>query len=159
MNAPLAVGGDVSEFRISPDGARLVYLADQEQDDVREFFSVPMPRFHKARRPDERPAKLSGPLPVGGNAFGSFDFTPDGTRVVFQASAANGATQVYSRAIDGSTPRLALSEPHAPTGTGSFRVSSLGLVAFEADAGVHEELWVVPADGSAAAVRLNPGQP
>ena len=159
LNAPLAAGGDVSEFRISPDGARLVYLADQAQDGVSELFSVPMPSSCKARRADERLVKLSGPLPAGGDAFGSFAFTPDGARVVFQASAANGTTQVYSRATDGSTPRLALSEPHAPTGTDSFRVSSLGLVAFQADVSSHQELWVIPADGSGAAVHLNPGQP
>jgi hypothetical protein len=42
LNAPLAPGGIVTDMEISPDSARVVYRADQDQDNVFELFSVPL---------------------------------------------------------------------------------------------------------------------
>ena len=42
LNAPLAPGGQVMDAEISPDSARVVYRADQDQDNVFELFSVPL---------------------------------------------------------------------------------------------------------------------
>lgn len=74
VNPPLPPGptvGDVSAiFRISSDGARVVFAADQEVDDLFELFSVPV-NAHSA------PVKLSEGREVAG-----FEVTPDGTRVL-----------------------------------------------------------------------------
>src|SRR5262249_4586071 len=43
LNAPLVAGGDVqAEFEISSDSSRVVYRADQNEDEVFELFSVPL---------------------------------------------------------------------------------------------------------------------
>ena len=34
------IGGDVEDFRITPDGSRALYVADQEIDDLDELFSA-----------------------------------------------------------------------------------------------------------------------
>lgn len=38
LNAPLVAGGDVSSFRISPDGQQVAYVADQVTNGKRELF-------------------------------------------------------------------------------------------------------------------------
>lgn len=38
FNGPLAPGGDVLDFALTPDGARVVYLADQERDGIAELY-------------------------------------------------------------------------------------------------------------------------
>lgn len=40
LNGPLVPGGKLSSSRFSPDGSRVVYLADQDADEVDELFSV-----------------------------------------------------------------------------------------------------------------------
>ena len=42
MNPPLQPGSGVSNFRISPDGARVVYTADQDNPGTPEVYSVPV---------------------------------------------------------------------------------------------------------------------
>ncbi len=42
LNMPLPAGGSVVEFRITPDGSRVVYRADQDVDNVFELYSVPV---------------------------------------------------------------------------------------------------------------------
>jgi hypothetical protein len=40
LNGSLVSGGDVTEWRISPDSRRVVYRADQDADEVFELYSV-----------------------------------------------------------------------------------------------------------------------
>ncbi len=44
LNRPLPVGGDVDfkNFAVSPDSSRVVYVADQDIDEVDEIYSVPI---------------------------------------------------------------------------------------------------------------------
>ena len=62
LNSLLSVGGDVADFVISLDAARVVYRADQQTDGVVELYSVPI-----AGGPVTR---LNGPLTAGGNVQG-----------------------------------------------------------------------------------------
>src|SRR6185503_705324 len=58
LNGPLVLGGDVQEnvgFRIIPDGAWVVYRADQEFDRQVELYGVPIDASLPAR-------KLNAPL-------------------------------------------------------------------------------------------------
>ena len=74
LNSLLSVGGNVSDFVISPDAARVVYRADQQTDEVSELYSVPI-----AGGPVTR---LNGPLPVGGFIY-SPAISPDSARVAY----------------------------------------------------------------------------
>ena len=40
LNTPLAPGGDVIYFQISPDAARVVYKADQQTDEVLSLIHI-----------------------------------------------------------------------------------------------------------------------
>src|SRR5262245_4975896 len=67
---PRPIGGDVLSCQVNADGSRVVYLADQERDDVFELFSV---------KPGATPLRLSSSLPEG-TRVDSFRLTPDGRR-------------------------------------------------------------------------------
>jgi Tol biopolymer transport system component len=77
LNGPLA-GQGVTEFKIAPNGSRVAYRADQDTDDVFELYSAPV---------GGGPAvKLNGALAAGGNVNDiSFEFSPDSSRVIYQA--------------------------------------------------------------------------
>ena len=77
LNGPLVSGGDVDEFRVSPDSSRVVYRADQDTDNVDELYSVPLA--------GGSPVKLNGPLVSGGYVW-YFQVSPDSSRVVYHAS-------------------------------------------------------------------------
>ena len=43
LNAPLVSGGNVEDdFQINPDSVWVVYRADQDTDEVKELYSVPI---------------------------------------------------------------------------------------------------------------------
>jgi len=79
LNSPSANGGqDIGRtILISPDAKRVIYQADQVEDEVDELFSVPI-------RGGES-IKLNGPLVEGGDVFIRFAITPDSQRVVYLA--------------------------------------------------------------------------
>lgn len=146
-----AFGGDVSEASISPDGTRVVFLADQEIDDKVELYSVPLGGGSLV--------KLSGSLVANGDVE-SFEISPDGSRVVYIADAnPNDVLQLYSAPIDGSSAPIKLN----PTPVSGGNVDSFALspdssrVVFKADLETDDryELYSVPADGSSSAVKLN----
>ena len=79
LNATLVAGGDVAEsFEISPNGARVVYHADQQTDEAFELFSVPI------AGPASSGFKLSGPLVANGE-IESFTVSPDSAWAVYAA--------------------------------------------------------------------------
>lgn len=83
LSGPMPGNGDVDgagswdgPFQISPDGARVVYRADQIVNDRSELFSAPV----DGSAPTVRLTRI-GP---GGNTWG-YRITPDGKRVVYVA--------------------------------------------------------------------------
>ena len=82
LSPPLAVPPGfpgIRAIRVSPDGRRVVYAAEQDTDDILDLYSVPIEGGPVTR--------LGGPLARNGadipSAESRFRITPDGTRVVF----------------------------------------------------------------------------
>ncbi len=120
LNNPMVSGGNVcgylpygfvfpddirhNAFAISPDSSRVVYLADQDTDDVIELYSVPIE--------GGTVTKLNNPMVSGGNVYyydlfsvySGFVISPDSSRVVYLADQdTDGATELYSVPIGGGT--------------------------------------------------------
>ncbi len=166
LNGPLVAGGDVAEFRISPDGSRAVYRADQEIDGVHELFSVST---------DGGPSrKLNGALAPGGQVgldfVHSFRISPDGSRVIYWADQeVDELFELFSAPIDGSqapvklngplvtggdvlsTPSFLLADAFAPMTPDGSRVFYLA----DQEEDDRVELYSVPSDGSQPPVKLN----
>jgi Tol biopolymer transport system component len=157
LNGPLdtlSVVGDVDEFQVSPDGVRVVYLADQDTPGVIELYS--------ARRDGTgTPVRLSGPLVAQGDVD-SFQITPDGARVVYRADQDTDLLyELYSAPIDGSAPAVKLNgtlvaggqvidyEPYVMTSDGQTM-----LYVADQDVDNEQHLYRVPTDGSAPPVAI-----
>lgn len=101
LNGALPVGGDVElfwEYDISPDGARVLYRADQETLGQKELYSVPV------AGPANLGVKLNGSLPDGADVV-NFRISPDSSRVVYKADQeTDGVNELYSVPIMGGTP-------------------------------------------------------
>jgi hypothetical protein len=164
LSGTMVAGGGVvtavdaePSFRISPDGARVVFLADRVQDDVIEFWSAPLDG-------SAPPVRLHAPLSGALDAVPPAHFTPDGTHVVLALErAVDGVVELVAARTDGSGTPIMLNAPFPPGG-GVFAQSSLGtrhtvalapggrhvfyLAEQETDGVV--ELFGVPLDGSSA---------
>ncbi|MSR62938.1 MAG: hypothetical protein EXS08_10890 [Planctomycetes bacterium] len=104
-NAPMALGpvvGDVDSFLVTADEQRVVYRADQDEDQVFGLF---------ATRADGRGETLSlaPSLSEGGNVLPGFALSPTGTRVAFLHSVGLGAAGwLYSATITHPAAPIAL---------------------------------------------------
>lgn len=169
LSGAMVAGGDVAlaldpepSFRISPDGTRVVFLADRVQDEVVEYWSAPIDG-------SSPPVRLHAPLSGTLDAVPAPHFTPDGQRVVLALErAVDGVVELLSARTDGSGTPILLSAPFPPGG-GLFTQSSLGtrntvalapggrhvfyLAEQETDGVV--ELFSVPLDGRAAPLKWN----
>lgn len=168
LNGQLIGGGRVAwdDFRLSPDGRWVVYLADQDTDDVYELYTVPLDA-------SAVPVRISGPLVPGGDVaqYGTpvepnplFQVSPDSRRVVYIADQdADEVYELYSTAIDGSQQPVRLNAPlvdggDVPPINFSFQISSDGQrVAYIADQDTRDvsELYSVPIDASASPIKLS----
>jgi len=156
LDGILVSGGDVSayQFQFTPDGGRVIYLADSGMDERFELHTVPADG-------SSPPSVLGGPLVAGGDVLGGFAVSPDGNRVAYVADQdANDVFELYSVPADGSSASVKLSGTMVFGGDVSFgpligpdgtRVLSL------ADQNVNGvvELFSVPIDASQAPVKLN----
>src|SRR5262245_3459116 len=84
LNQALVPGGDVStpynaDFLFTPDGARVVYLADAVFDDRFELWSAPIA--------GGAPIRLSAKLPADADVLPVFRLSRDGKRVLYQANS------------------------------------------------------------------------
>jgi Tol biopolymer transport system component len=95
LNGPMASGGDLqpNSLAVSPNGSRVLYVADQQTDGLAELFMVPAT--------GGTPVKINGPLASGGGvATAGGQFTPDGNRIVYVAQQDTaGTAELYSRII------------------------------------------------------------
>jgi hypothetical protein len=155
LNPTLAPEGDVDDFRLTPNGQRVVYVADQDVNNVRELYSVPADGGASVQ--------LSGSMTAGGDIVASeFLISPDGARVVYLADqSANDVFELYSAPIDGSQPAVRL---HPALSGGQDVRSGVALItpdsrtvvfAAELNTDLVVELFAAPIDGSAPPVRLN----
>ena len=79
-----------NDLHISGDSTRVVYLADQDTDEVVELYSVPSG--------GGAAVKLNGPLPTGGGVSSAgLTFSPDSSRVLYRADQdTDGVDELYS---------------------------------------------------------------
>jgi len=165
LNGPLVAGGQVQSswyaapaMRISPDGTRVVYRADQEVDERFEIFSVPIDGSAAA-------LKLNATPVAGGDVFGDAavpDFLISSSgRVLYRADQdLDGAPALYSAPLDASAPAVALTPAVLGRSLGRYAPSPDGAaVVYVADALAFQrfELFRVPLAGGAAPVRLSGG--
>jgi Tol biopolymer transport system component len=155
LNGILVLNGNVTDFRISPDSSRVVYLSDQDTDGVVEMYSVPI------GGPAMVGVKLSVPLVSPGNINGFFFISPDSSRVVYIAQPTATVYELYSVPIGGpAATGVLLNDPlGAGKNISDFRISpnSIGVVYIsdQQTANVFE-LYSVPIGGPAAArIKLN----
>jgi len=97
LNNTLPEGGDVDfkNFAVSPDSSRVVYVADQDVDEVDEIFSVPI------TGPAISGVKLNDPLPLGGDVV-NFKINPDSSSVIYRADQeTNDILELYNVTIKG----------------------------------------------------------
>lgn len=148
LNGALVAGGDVAPgFRISPNGARVVYRADQDIDDVPELYSVAL---------EGGPAvKLSDALPAGRSVADDFALGWLGQRVVYRSDRdGERVFELFSAPLRGGAAALKLSGPLAPGASvlaGFLASESRAFyLADDADASDARELFSVPLDGGAA---------
>jgi Tol biopolymer transport system component len=154
---PALGGGDVGRFVLSPDGARVAYVADAETPDVPELFAVALDGARVAH-------KLNPPLnPFGG--IRHFQFTPDSARVLLIVDDEEFQEyQLYSALVDGTMPpvRLNLALPEGcdvghPDAGFRLLVGANDRVVFVGDLEIDGvfQLYSAPADGSTPPTRLN----
>ena len=107
LSPTLVAGGAIQNVETSSAGDYVVYVADQESDEVFELYSVPT-RGGAVK-------KLNGSLVAGGDV-GNFAISPDGKYVVYGADQeVDGRTDYYSVPIGGGnavklTPNIADTE-------------------------------------------------
>lgn len=139
LNAPLVAGGNIRAFKISPDGQRVLYVADQNTPGVFELFSVAIS--------GGTVEKVNGTLIAGGSVkSGLFDFqfSPDSRSIYYLADQEiAGLTELFTAydapaveftqsgyviAEDGTlTPQLALRRNGILMAPSSVRVQLTGL--------------------------------
>ena len=105
LNGPMAAGGDVrghgAGFEVSADASRVVYLADQDADEVFELYSRPTDGSGAA-------VKLNEPI-SGERDVHQFAISPDSSRVVYLADQQTvGRDELYVVPINGGTKPLKL---------------------------------------------------
>lgn len=153
LNAPLVSGASVHAFALSPDGARVLYVADQEVLDRREVYSVPIDG-------SATPIRLSLPSPSGSVLQLPPLVSPDGRQVVYAVDEPTlGAKALHSAPIDGSVAaRELVSVPGLGLSFTSQAISQDGRrVVYIADLEQDQqfELYSVPIDSGATPVRLS----
>jgi len=160
LNGQLPTSGDVREFAISPNGARVVYYADQEADGRFELFSVPIEGVRNVQRSDGSShsgrVKLNGPLAPGGIVGEGFAISPDGSRVLFAAQTIDTSHRdLFNAPIDGgdgSASPTALTTGHVDVGDFRFSPDGERVVYFALTTA--SGLYSTLADGSAPAIGL-----
>jgi Tol biopolymer transport system component len=151
LNGPLVAGGSVLEAQLTPDGNRIVYLADQDTNGVPELYSVDA---------TGGPVTKLSTAPVAGRAVSAFEITPDGSRVVFLAAQGVSRVELFSVPVTGG-PVTRLNDELILILEGSVRSFQLtpdgGRVVFLADQDTvnHVELYSVPVGGGPLPVKLN----
>jgi Tol biopolymer transport system component len=153
LNGAMVAGGDVSSIglQFTPNGTRVVYMADQTVDEVDEIFSVPAA--------GGTAVKLNGPLAAGGDVHVHL-VSPDSTRVLYHADqTADEVNEIFSVPTAGGAPV----KLNGPLVAGGDVLSTLlqfspdsSRVLYRADQTTDGvvEVFIVPAGGGTA-VKVN----
>lgn len=94
LNGPMIADGDVSDFKISPDGQRIAYRADQDADDVAELYV--------AMADGSGFTKVNAAFANASADVFAYEWSPDSAQIVYTADAdIDGATEVFLADADG----------------------------------------------------------
>lgn len=148
----LGGGKEVSTIGFSPDNARVVFTSEETTNNLREVWSVPI------EGPASSRVKLSGPMdaPSGSTITGAVivGVSADSSTVVYRAQQSSDTVpELYSVAIDGSSPPVKLTDLSAAAHVSSLRdeiISADGMtVLFIVDLATDGifELYAVPTAG------------
>jgi Tol biopolymer transport system component len=151
LNPDLVSGGMVYDFQITPDGARVIYRADQDVDGTIELFSIPSDGSDAGIR-------ISGRMPAGGDVR-SFQISANSQRVVYLADqTTSGVVELFSAPARGGV----VTKLNGPLVLGGnvtqFQISPDGSrVLYIADQHLDGlfGLFSVPITGGSAPVRLD----
>ncbi len=110
VNPALASGGNVYEqFKFSPNGAYLAYIADQEIDQKLELYAVDVSALGAS-------SKLNGAMVAAGDVC-NFTFSPDSTRVAYCADQdVDGVKELYTTALSSPGSSVKLNPPLVANG-------------------------------------------
>lgn len=146
LNPPLAANGDVSWFKLSPDGNRVAFLADAETWGQPSIFTV---------RPDGTDL-VQLTAPTGAYWYDLTRFSPDGRRFLFQIkdSTAPNNRHLYSAPAEGPASAVTRLDPAAGD-LAHFEITpDSQWVLYVADEGTEgDQLYLVPIGGPAGAAR------
>lgn len=136
----------VRDVQVTPDGTRLLFLADADTNDMFELYSAPIA--------GGTPTKLSDALVDFGDVF-DFALTPDGATVVYRATQDDfDQVELYAVPVTGGTSTKLNTTLQPPIGgVNFFAVSPDGAsVAYLADAFTQDvlEIFVVPIGGGSS---------
>lgn len=147
LDGPLVAGGSVLWYAVAANSQRVVYLADQQVDEVPELYSVPLAGGAQV--------KLSGLMPAGGsvsrNGWRLPAISADSSRVIYAADqAVDEQVELWSVAITGG-PATRLNAPLAVGGDVSLLrlAAATATVVYVADQAANEqwEVFAVPVTG------------
>ncbi|MCP3982196.1 MAG: hypothetical protein GY716_23050 [bacterium] len=141
ISGSMVVGGDITDFRITSDGATVVFRADRLVNGIIELFSVPID--------GGTVTKLNQDLPAFGDIWG-FILTADGSHAVFQADpVADGKRELFSVPVGGG-PVIRLN-PEMPSTRDVIFWGALGdraIFAADIDSEDVFEIYSASVDGS-----------
>lgn len=105
LSPSLVTDGDVLDYKISPDGASVVFRADGQTDEIVELYGVSIT--------GGTPVKLSGAT-MAGDVLSDYQFTPNGQSVVYRADQETaGTVELYVRTWGSGAP-IKVSDPNFP---------------------------------------------
>jgi len=155
ISGDLVAGGDVMlDFVLSKDGNKVVYLADQDTDQVFELYSVSL-------FPDgiNTPIKISGDLVENGDVFSPFVLNNEGKVVYLADQDTDNVLELYVTSPTGNMPikisgnlakDVQVIDPHLSfDGTQVFYRTSQGKKR-------RFEFYYVPIDASKNPKKINP---
>lgn len=148
LNPPLVSGGEIFSVRVSPSGLHALYHADQEVDGRRDLYTVPL---------------FGAPLPVklGESVQFGFDFSADGTRVLWVTPQNGSRARLFAAPVNGGGVPAALSAgvPQESIVVGSSPAPATDpsgqRAVFVLDHSTQRELWSAPIDATSGAVELS----
>ena len=108
LSGTLVTGGNVVDFKVSPDGGSVAYVADQEIDEVFELFVVSVDKAA-----DENAVKISG-SPMAGNGVKEFSWAPDNSRVAYIADQNTADVFELYTSLPNGNSNLKISQPAEP---------------------------------------------
>jgi Tol biopolymer transport system component len=151
ISAELGLDADVLTFEASPDGATVVYRADQDLDEMFELYAAPVSGGESVR--------LGTTYVPDGDVYDQgIAISPDSSRVIYLADLEHDTiNELYSVPIDGQRAPVKISGPMVPGGDVDWSPGALispdsSTVVYLADQDTLDwfDLYGVPIDGGPA---------